>query len=128
MTRISYPAAALCQGSDRDLVLEFGSVLFDDAVIRDTTTESGLRIWVDGTPGDTAEREAKELFHVVVGVLRWWKRDAGEYSSERQGGAAMDEHGNQTVRVGPVRVYAVFPGEAALVADRVRVDLQTVMR
>lgn len=50
---ISFPAPALCQGADEDLLLEIGSIMFPGC-IRRWPGENGLRLWVEGKPTDQA--------------------------------------------------------------------------
>ena len=50
---ISFPAPALCQYADEDLLIDIGAVVFPGCIKR-WPGENGLRIWVVGDPTDPA--------------------------------------------------------------------------
>ena len=112
---ISFPAPALCQMADEDLVIEIGAVVFPDCIKR-WPGENGLRLWVDGDPTDPAAgAEALARFQTVLGVLRAWRSGAGELCDERRAGlgegSVRDEANNQWVMVGPAIEYGIARGE-----------------
>jgi hypothetical protein len=84
---ISFPAPALCQYEDEDLVIRIADMLFAGQVDR-WPNEYGLRLWVDGDPTapDEAAEEARAIFQTVLGVLRSWRPESGELEDERRGG------------------------------------------
>lgn len=117
---ISFPAPALCQGADEDLLVEVGAVVFPGCIKR-WPGENGLRIWVDGHPTDSrAAVDARDRFQIVLGVLRAWRRDAGELVEERRAGlgelSVRDDSGNQWVKVGPAIAYVTTGEEVATLA------------
>lgn len=112
---ISFPAPALCQGADEDLLIEIGAAVFPDCIKR-WPGENGLRLWVEGNPTDPAAgAEALAKFQTVLGVLRAWRSGAGELREERRAGlgegSVRDEAGNQGVMVGPAIAYGIVGGE-----------------
>jgi hypothetical protein len=112
---ISFPAPALCQLADEDLLIEIGAVVFPGCIER-WPGENGLRLWVEGDPTDSAAgAEALARFQTVLGVLRTWRSGAGELRDERRAGlgeqSVRDEAGNQWVMVGPAVAYGIAGGE-----------------
>ena len=112
---ISFPAPALCQGADEDLLIEIGAVIFPGCIKR-WAGENGLRLWVEGVPTDSAAgADALARFQTVLGVLRAWRSGAGELCDERRSGlgeqSVRDEAGNQWVMVGPAIGYGIAGGE-----------------
>jgi hypothetical protein len=112
---ISFPAPAICQGADEDLLIEIGAVIFPGCIKR-WPGENGLRLWVEGDPTDSAARtEALAKFQTVLGVLRAWRSGAGELRDERRAGlgegSVRDEAGNQWVMVDPALGYGIAGGE-----------------
>lgn len=113
---ISFPAPALRQGADEDLVVEIGTIVFPGC-IRRWPDENGLRLWAEGDPADPAARmptsragvDARAKFQTVLGVLRAWWSSAGELSDERRAGlgeeSIRDETGNQWVIVAQAIEY-----------------------
>src|SRR6266542_3204249 len=117
---ISFPAPALCQGADEDLLLEIGSIMFPGCITR-WPGENGLRLWVEGKPTDPAAgAEALARFQTVLGVLRAWGPRAGELRDERRRGlgegSVRDEAGNQWVTVGQAIEYRMADGEVEKLA------------
>ncbi|MEU8232724.1 hypothetical protein AB0C12_24350 [Actinoplanes sp. NPDC048967] len=122
---ISFPAPALCQVADEDLMVSIGAVMFPECIKR-WPGENGLRLWVDGTPTDTAARvDAVAKFQTVLGVLRAWRQGAGQLAEELRAGlghgSVRDEAGNQWVLAGPAVSYGISGGEVErLAADASR--------
>lgn len=111
-----YPAPELCQGSDEDLLLQMGAVIYPGFVARSPTI-NGLRLRVDGDYRDRSLDEvAASQFQILLGALRAWRPVAGQRNDEGRppgigSGSVRDEHGNQVVAVGSVISYAMFGGE-----------------
>lgn len=80
---VSYPAPALCQGSDEDVLLQVGEVVFPGFVKR-PEKGNGLSLWV---AGERTRALAVEQFHTLLGALRVVRTDAGELAEES--GAAV---------------------------------------
>lgn len=121
---ISFPAPALCQGADEDLMVEIGEYVFPGCIKR-WPTENGLRLWVTGEPTDpAAAKEAVAKFQIVLGVLRSWRSSAGELVDERRAGlgqgAIRDEAGSVWVQVGPAMGYGIVGGEIEQLAQAAR--------
>lgn len=109
---ISFPAPALCQFADQELLLWLGEIIFP-GFIELPHTENGLRLWLEGDPKDeTAARKAAAMFQTLLGVLRSWRPDAGELREERLRGlgegSVRDQVGNQWVKVGTAVAYVSF--------------------
>ncbi len=121
---IGFPAPALCQSADEDLLIEIGAVVFPGCIKR-WPGENGLRLWVEGDPTDPAAgADAVAKFQTVLGVLRAWRSGAGELRGERRvglgGGTVRDEAGNQWVMVGSVIEYGIMGGEIEKLAANAR--------
>ena len=68
---ISFPAPALVQGSDQEVLIEMADVIFPGLV--DRGDENGLRVWVEGDPGDPeskrlAARDISDVARSVAGL------------------------------------------------------------
>jgi len=121
---IGFPAPALCQSADEDLLIEIGAVVFPGCIKR-WPGENGLRLWVEGDPTDpVAGADAVAKFQTVLGVLRAWRSGSGELRGERRaglgGGPVRDEAGNQWVMVGPAIEYGIMGGEIEKLAANAR--------
>ena len=121
---IGFPAPALCQSADEDLLIEIGAVVFPGCIKR-WPGENGLRLWVEGDPTDpVAGADAVAKFQTVLGVLRAWRSGSGELRGERRaglgGGPVRDEAGNQWVMVGPAIEYGTMGGEIEKLAANAR--------
>lgn len=120
---ISFPAPALCQGGDEDLLVAIGDIVYP-SFVRRPSNENGLRLWVEGDPSDPESRAlAKAMFQTLLGALRAFRSEAGELREELLAGlgagSVRDEAGNQWVGVGTVRVFATFGGEVEAFATDV---------
>jgi len=109
---ISFPAPALCQFSDQELLVWLGQAIFP-GFVEMPSNENGLRLWVEGEPPDDAARQvATSRFQILLGVLRAWRADAGELEDERRAGLGSgpvrNETGAQWVTVGPAVAYTSF--------------------
>ena len=109
------PAPALCQGSDEELIIEIGAVIFPGFVQRDPGV-NGLRLKLEGDyKDDSLLKTAADQFQMRLGVLRAWRPMAGQRVDEVRPGigpsSIRDEHGNQLVMVGSVIAYATFGSE-----------------
>jgi hypothetical protein len=121
---ISFPAPALCQGGDEDLLVAIGDIVYP-RFVRRPSGENGLRLWVEGDSRDPQARAlATDMFQTLVGALRAFRAEAGELREELLAGlgagSVRDEAGNQRVGVGTVRVFATFGGEVEAFATNVR--------
>ena len=121
---ISFPAPALCQGGDEDLLVAIGDIVYPGFVKR-PPNENGLRLWVEGDPSDPGSKAlATAMFQTLLGALRAFRSEAGELRDEQLAGlgagSVRDEPGNQRVGVGTVRVFATFGGEVEAFATDVR--------
>jgi hypothetical protein len=121
---ISFPAPTLCQGSDEDLFVAIGDIVYPGFVKR-PPNENGLRLWVEGDPSDPGSKAlATALFQTVLGALRAFRAEAGELRDEQLAGlgagSVRDEAGNQWVGVGTVGVFATFGDEVEAFAADVR--------
>jgi hypothetical protein len=121
---ISFPAPALCQGGDEDLLVAIGDIVYPGCVKR-PLNKNGLRLWVEGDPSDPeAKALATAKFQTLLGALRAFRAEAGELREEQLAGlgagSVRDEAGNQWIGVGTVRVFATFGGEVEAFAARVR--------
>lgn len=121
---ISFPAPALCQGGDEDLLGAIGDIVYP-GFIRRPSGENGLRLWVEGDPRDPQSRAlATAMFQTLLGALRAFRVEAGELREELLAGlgagSVRDEAGNQWVGVGTVRVFATFGGEVDAFSTDVR--------
>ena len=119
-----FPAPALCQGADEDLMIELGEIILDGC-FRRWPSENGFRIWVDGAQDDPATRsQAVARFQIALGVLRAWRRDAGELQDERRSGlgdgGVRNEAGGLTLKVGPALYYIVHGRDIARLAKDAR--------
>jgi hypothetical protein len=128
---ISFPAPALCQGADEELLIQVGAVVFPGCIKR-WPGENGLRIWVHGNPTDPrAAVDARERFQIVLGVIRAWRWGAGELVDERRAGlgerSVRDEAGNQWVMVGPAIAYGIAGGEIESLAAGASRGISTSM-
>lgn len=107
---ISYPAPALVQGDDEELLLEIAEIVLPGS-LRRHAGENGLRIWVDGSSLDHPEAGVRALaaFQVSLGVLRAWDWEAGKLANEERrglaGGSVRDEQGNQYIFLSAIFVY-----------------------
>ncbi|NMI00160.1 hypothetical protein [Pseudonocardia acidicola] len=124
---ISFPAPALCQGADEDLLIEIGGVVFPGCIKR-SQGENGLRLWVEGGPTDPAVRiDALAKFQTVLGVLRAWRSGAGERRDEMRAGLGdgpvRDEDGNQWILAGSTISYGIMGGEIEKLAAGARLGL-----
>jgi hypothetical protein len=123
-----FPAPALCQGSDEDVIIEIGEIVFPDFVQRNQGG-SGLRLKVAGDFVGEAQLEfGGDQFQILLGILRAWRTDAGQRADEirpRIGkGSIRDEHGNQIVMVGSVIAHSRMGGEVELYARQVKAALE----
>jgi hypothetical protein len=121
---ISFPAPALCQGGDEDLLIAIGEIVYP-GFVRRPSGENGLRMWIEGDPGGPESRAlATAMFQTLLGALRAFRAEAGELREELLAGlgagSVRDEAGNQWVGVGTVRVFATFGGEVEAFATGVR--------
>jgi hypothetical protein len=121
---ISYPAPALCQGGDEDLLVAIGEIVYP-GFVRRPLGENGLRMWIEGDPGGLESRAlATAMFQTLLGALRAFRAEAGELREELLAGlgagSVRDEAGNQWVGVGTVRIFATFGGEVEAFATGVR--------
>jgi hypothetical protein len=121
---IGFPAPALCQGADEDLMLQLGAIIFPES-LRRWQRENGFRIWVDGSPEEPATRsEAVARFQIVLGVLRAWRPDAGELQDERRAGLGegtiRDEAGNQRLILGPAIFWTTSGADIEQLAENTR--------
>lgn len=126
---ISFPAPALCQQGDEDLLVEIGDIVYPGFVKR-PLNENGLRLWVEGGPTDPRSKElVTAMFQALLGALRAFRAEAGELRDEQLAGlgtgSARDEAGNQWVEVGTVRVFATIGGEVRAFATDVRAAIAT---
>jgi hypothetical protein len=46
---ISFPAPALCQGGDEDLLVALAEIVYP-GFVRRSSAENGLRLWIEGDP------------------------------------------------------------------------------
>lgn len=125
---ISYPAPALCQGGDEDLLLAIGDIVMPGFISR-PSGENGLRLWMEGDPGDQESRvRASAMFQTLLGALRAFRAEAGELREEMLAGlgagSVRDVSGNQWVAVGTVRIFATFGGEVEAFATGVRAAIE----
>lgn len=109
---ISFPAPALCQFADQELLLWFGEII-SPGFVELPRTENGLRLWLEGDPSDeTVAQTAAAKFQTLLGVLRAWRADAGELREERLRGlgegSVRDQAGNQWIKVGTAVAYVSF--------------------
>jgi hypothetical protein len=121
---IGFPAPALCQGADEDLMIQLGMIIFPEC-LRRWPRENGFRIWVDGSPDELGARsEAVAHFQIVLGVLRAWRPDAGQLEEERRAslgeGSIRDEAGNQTLMLGPAIFWTSSVGDIERLAHNTR--------
>lgn len=121
---ISFPAPALCQGGDEDLLVAIGEVVYPGFVKR-PPNEKGLRLWVEGDPSDPGSKAlATAMFQTLLGALRAFRAEAGERRDEQLAGlgagSIQDEAGNQWVGVGTVRKFATLGAEVEAFATDVR--------
>jgi hypothetical protein len=121
---ISFPAPALCQAGDEDLLVAIGGIVYP-GFVRRPPNENGLRLWVEGDPSDPEPRAlATAMFQTLLGALRAFRTEAGELREEQLAGlgagSVRDEAGNQWVGVGTARVFTTFGGEVEAFAADVR--------
>jgi len=124
----AYAVPDLAQGADVDLVVSIGNVLFPET-FELTRHDGRVRVWAESessAPDVDGRQRAQDKFQIALGVLRAWKRDAGELSEEarfRLGqGSAMDAAGNQWVAINTAIAY-FHPEEAEQLAARARARL-----
>ena len=121
-------AQKLCQGSDEDLLLTMGEIIYP-GFVRRHEGENGLRLWVEGTaPYDGSRTKAEAQFQTLLGVLRAWRSVAGELVVERlgglgQGGAAGAADGRQWIELRPAIVHVVLGGEDRNSAEKAAVAI-----
>lgn len=120
-----FPAPTLCQGSDENLIIEMGGVIFPGFVQRNPST-NGLCLQLAGNyKDDSLLKTAADQFQILLGVLRAWRPLAGQRVDEvRPGigpGSIKDEHGNQLLRVGPIIEYATFGNEVEAYAREAKI-------
>lgn len=121
---ISFPAPALCQGGDQDLLVAIGDIAYPSFVER-PSNENGLRLWVEGDRSDPGSKAlATAMFQTLLGALRAFRAEAGELRDEQLAGlgagSVRDEAGNQWVEVGTVREFATLGGEVEAFATDLR--------
>lgn len=121
---ISYPAPDLCQGSDEDLLLRIGEIIFPGSVER-PSGENGLRVWAAGDPRELETRRvAIAKFQTLLGALRAWRPNAGELRDEQMSGlgagSVRDKAGNQWAFAGTAVSYAIVDGEIENFAENAR--------
>lgn len=126
--RISFPAPALVQGSDEEVLVEMADIIFPGAV--DRGNGNGLRVWVEGNPGDPESTIlAAGIFQTLLGALRAWRPSAGELREEMLGGVGQgsvrDEKGNQWMEVGPAVAHLRTGGEVEAFATRAAAAIAT---
>lgn len=77
-----FPAPALCQGADEDLMIEMGAIIFPDFVQR-TPGANGLRLRLEGDyRDDSLMKTAADQFQTLLGILRAWRPVAGQRVDE----------------------------------------------
>ncbi|MFM9882958.1 MAG: hypothetical protein ACKVQT_08020 [Burkholderiales bacterium] len=108
-------APTLQQGSDEDLIIEMGAIVFPDFVQRNPGA-NGLRLKLEGDyKDDSLLKPAADQFQVLLGVLRAWRPLAGQRVDEVWpgigAGSIRDEHGSQLVMVGPAIEYRTSVSE-----------------
>ena len=123
-----FPAPALCQGADEDLLIEIGATIFPDFVQR-VPNANGLRLRLEGDYKDDALLKiAADQFQTLLGILRAWRSVAGQRVDEiRPGigqGSIRDEHGNQLVKVGSAIMYITAGSELEAYASDVKLASQ----
>lgn len=123
-----FPAPALCQGADEDLLIEMGAVVFPDFIQR-VPGANELRLRFEGDyRDDSLLKTAADRFQTLLGILRAWRPVAGQRVDEvRPGigtGSIRDEHGNQVVKVGSGIMYVIGGSEVEAYARDVRIALQ----
>jgi len=129
VNRVAYfPAPALCQGADEDIIIEIGEIVFPDFVQRNQRM-NGLRLKVAGDTRDESRLKiAAEQFQILLGILRAWRPVAGQRVDEiRPGigeGSIRDEHGNQVIMVGSVISHTRAGGEVETYARQAKVAVE----
>ena len=96
----------------------------------DRGDENGLRVWVEGDPGDPeSKRLAAGIFQTLLGALRAWRSSAGVLQEEMLGGVGQgsvrDENGNQWIGVGPALAHPRIGGEVETFAAEVRAAIDS---
>jgi len=124
-----FPAPALCQGADEDLLIGMGATIFPNFVQR-IPGANGLRLRLEGDyRDDSLLKTAADQFQTLLGILRAWRSVAGQRVDEiRPGigkGSIRDEHGNQLVKVGSAIMYVVGGSEVEAYVRDVKVALQS---
>jgi hypothetical protein len=124
-----FPAPALCQGADEDLLIEMGATIFPDFIQR-VPGANGLRLRLQGNyRDDSLMKTAADQFQTLLGILRAWRSVAGQRVDEvRPGtgtGSIRDEHGNQLVTVGSAIMYVLGGSEVEAYVRDVKVALQS---
>lgn len=124
-----FPAPALCQGADEDILIELGAIILPDFVLR-LSDANGLRLRLEGDYRDEALLKiAADQFQILLGILRAWRSVAGERVDEiRPGigqGPIRDEHGNQLVKLRSAIAYMTAGSEVKAYARDVRLALQS---
>ena len=119
MIELSMPDVT--QGTDQSALLKISDAIEPGFIaVNADTGQYVLRL-----PGDTKVDDLDRVteaafarFSEMLGVLRAKKHGRGELQSEVGRTHIRDEHGNQIVRVGTVKVYASFPGEMETFASK----------
>jgi hypothetical protein len=123
-----FPAPALCQMADEDLLIEMGAIIFPDFVQR-VPGANGLRLRLEGDyRDDSLLKTAADRFQILLGILRSWRPVAGQRVDEiRPGigpGSIRDEHGNQLVKAESAIMYVIAGSEVEAYARDVKAGLQ----
>lgn len=123
-----FPAPALCQLADEDLLIEMGDIIYPQFILR-VPGANGLRLRVEGDYRDeSVVKVAADRFQTLLGVLRAWRSVAGQRVDEvRPGigaGSIRDEHGNQLVKVGSAIMYVTDGSEVSAYARDVKAALE----
>jgi len=123
-----FPAPALCQGADEDLLIEMSETILPRFLLR-VPGANGLRLSLEGDYRDEALLKiAADQFQIMLGILRAWRPVAGQRVDEiRPGigqGSIRDEHGNQLVKVGSAIMYTTAGSEVEAYARDVKLALE----
>ena len=123
---IEFPIPELTQGADQSAIVTISDVI-DPGFVMVNPDMGQYVMRVSGDPStddlDKAERIARARFSEMLGVLRAKKHGRGELQVEIARSHARDEYGNQYVRVGTVKEYAVFPGAMESFASKAAAGL-----
>jgi hypothetical protein len=77
-----FPAPALCQGADEDIIIEIAATVLPDFVQRNPSM-NGLRLKVEGDYRDESLLKiATDQFQILLGILRAWRPEAGQRVDE----------------------------------------------